>query len=88
MEIRLSNPRGFCAGVRMAIEIVDEILDVMDADENLYVYHEIVHNYHVVERLKERGAIFVDSISEIPESSVVVFSAHGVSPEIKKQAGK
>ena len=86
MEIRLSNPRGFCAGVRMAIEIVDEILDVMDADENLYVYHEIVHNYHVVERLKERGAIFVDSILEIPESSVVVFSAHGVSQEIKKQA--
>ena len=86
MEIRLSNPRGFCAGVRMAIEIVDEILDAMDSDEKLYVYHEIVHNFHVVERLKKRGAIFVDSISDIPESSVVVFSAHGVSPEIKKQA--
>jgi len=86
MEIRLSNPRGFCAGVRMAIEIVDEILDAMDSDEKLYVYHEIVHNFHVVERLKARGAIFVDSISDIPESSVVVFSAHGVSPEIKKQA--
>ena len=86
MEIRLSNPRGFCAGVRMAIELVDEILDAMDTNEKLYVYHEIVHNFHVVERLKERGAIFVDAISEIPESSVVVFSAHGVSPEIKKQA--
>lgn len=86
MQIRLSNPRGFCAGVRMAIDIVDEILDAMDENEKLYVYHEIVHNRHVVDRLKERGAIFVEDISEVPQSSVVVFSAHGVSPAIKEQA--
>ena len=59
MNISLSNPRGFCAGVRMAIEIVDELLDAM-GNEQLYVYHEIVHNKHVVERLTSRGAIFVD----------------------------
>ena len=70
----------------MAIDIVDEILDAMEEDEKLYVYHEIVHNRHVVHRLQEKGAIFVDSINEIPESSTLVFSAHGVSPEIKKQA--
>ena len=86
MHIKLSNPRGFCAGVRMAIEIVDELLDAMDNDETLYVYHEIVHNKHVVERLKAKGATFVDDIAEIPESSVVVFSAHGVSPAIKQEA--
>ena len=86
MRIRLSNPRGFCAGVRMAIDIVDEILDAMGKDEKLYVYHEIVHNQHVVNRLREKGAIFVDTINEIPKSSTIVFSAHGVSPDIKKQA--
>ena len=86
MHIKLSNPRGFCAGVRMAIEIVDELLDAMGNDETLYVYHEIVHNKHVVERLKAKGATFVDDIAEIPESSVVVFSAHGVSPAIKQEA--
>lgn len=85
MEIRLSSPRGFCAGVRMAIDVVDEILDAMDGDQ-LYVYHEIVHNRHVVERLRDKGAIFVDSIEEIPEQSTVVFSAHGVSPEVKREA--
>ena len=86
MQIKLSNPRGFCAGVRMAIEIVDELLDAMGEDEALYVYHEIVHNKHVVERLKQRGATFVEDISDIPNGSVVVFSAHGVSPLIKQQA--
>lgn len=86
MQIRLSNPRGFCAGVRMAIDVVDEILDAIGEDCKLYVYHEIVHNRHVVDRLREKGAIFVESIADIPESSIVVFSAHGVSPEIKEQA--
>ncbi len=86
MQIKLSNPRGFCAGVRVAIEIVDELLDVMDEHEHLYVYHEIVHNRHVVQRLRERGAIFVENVSEVPEGSLVVFSAHGVSPAIKKEA--
>ena len=85
MRIKLSSPRGFCAGVRMAVEIVDQLLDVL-GDKNLYVFHEIVHNRHVVERLKERGAIFVETIEEIPQHSVVVFSAHGVSPAVKKEA--
>ena len=86
MRIKLSNPRGFCAGVRMAVDIVDMLLDAIGNDEKLYVYHEIVHNRHVVYRLRERGAVFVENIAEIPKDSVVVFSAHGVSPEIKKLA--
>ena len=88
MRIKLSSPRGFCAGVRMAVDIVDKILDVIDQDETLYVYHEIVHNKHVVKRLCERGAVFVDDIEEIPHESIVVFSAHGVSPAIKEKARK
>ncbi len=86
MRIKLSNPRGFCAGVRMAVDIVDQILDVTDENEKIYVYHEIVHNKHVVERLRQRGATFVEDIEEIPSGSIVVFSAHGVSPLIKKTA--
>ncbi len=88
MRIKLSSPRGFCAGVCMAVDIVDKILDVIDQDETLYVYHEIVHNKHVVKRLCERGAVFVDDIEEIPHESIVVFSAHGVSPAIKEKARK
>ncbi len=86
MEIHLSNPRGFCAGVRIAIEIVDQTLDALEEHENLYVYHEIVHNRHVVDRLRERGAIFVESIDEVPIGQPVVFSAHGVSPQVKSEA--
>jgi 4-hydroxy-3-methylbut-2-enyl diphosphate reductase len=86
MRIKLSNPRGFCAGVRMAVDIVDILLDAIGEKEKLYVYHEIVHNRHVVFRLRERGAIFVEKISEIPRGSVVVFSAHGVSPRVKELA--
>lgn len=86
MRIKLSNPRGFCAGVRMAVDIVDQLLDALGDEETLYVYHEIVHNRHVVNRLQERGASFVESIEEIPEHSVVVFSAHGVSPKVKQLA--
>ena len=70
----------------MAVDIIDLLLDALESDEELYVYHEIVHNRHVVERLRERGAIFVDRISEIPEGSIVVFSAHGVSPSVRKEA--
>lgn len=88
MRIKLSNPRGFCAGVRMAVDIVDQLLDAIDDGEQLYVYHEIVHNRHVVDRLRKRGATFVERIEEIPEGSIVVFSAHGVSPEVKKSAKK
>ena len=86
MQIKLSNPRGFCAGVHMAVDIIDLLLDALESNEKLYVYHEIVHNRHVVERLRERGAIFVDTIEEIPERSIVVFSAHGVSPTVREEA--
>lgn len=88
MQIKLSNPRGFCAGVQMAVDIVDQLLDAIGKNEKLYVYHEIVHNRHVVKRLRERGAIFVETIAEIPENAIVVFSAHGVSPEVKELAAK
>lgn len=86
MQIKLSNPRGFCAGVHMAVDIIDLLLDALQNDEKLYVYHEIVHNQHVVGRLRDRGAIFVDTINEIPEGSIVVFSAHGVSPKVRQEA--
>ncbi|MBT4583642.1 MAG: 4-hydroxy-3-methylbut-2-enyl diphosphate reductase [Phycisphaerae bacterium] len=86
MRISLANPRGFCAGVHMAVDIVDQLLDALKDDEKLYVFHEIVHNQHVVGRLRERGAIFVEAIAEIPENAIVVFSAHGVSPAIREEA--
>ena len=86
MRITLANPRGFCAGVNMAVDMIDRLLDAMETDEQLYVYHEIVHNKHVIHRFEERGAIFVDSIEDIPTDSVVVFSAHGVSPAIWEAA--
>ncbi|MFK7885158.1 MAG: 4-hydroxy-3-methylbut-2-enyl diphosphate reductase [Phycisphaerales bacterium] len=85
MRIVLANPRGFCAGVRMAIDVVEQVIDVL-ADEPVYVYHEIVHNRHVVDRLKAKGARFVDHVDEAPVGSIIVFSAHGVSPEVRKQA--
>ena len=86
MQIVLANPRGFCAGVRMAIDVVNQVLDIVGDDETIYVYHEIVHNKHVVDRFVDRGVVFIDDLSEVPEGSIVVFSAHGVSPEIRKQA--
>lgn len=85
MRIVLANPRGFCAGVRMAIDVVDQVVDVLP-DETIYVYHEIVHNRHVVDRLRGKGVRFVESIGEVPEGSVVVFSAHGVSPAVREEA--
>ncbi len=85
MKIVLVNPRGFCAGVRMAIDVVDQVLDILP-DETLYVFHEIVHNRHVVERFEDRGVIFVETLDEVPEGSIVVFSAHGISPAIRTQA--
>jgi 4-hydroxy-3-methylbut-2-enyl diphosphate reductase len=72
----------------MAVDIVDKILDVTEANETVYIYHEIVHNKHVVDRLRKRGARFVERIEEIPKGSIVVFSAHGVSPSIRKEAEK
>ncbi len=86
MKIILANPRGFCAGVNMAIECVERMLKLKGAP--IYVYHEIVHNLHVVERFTRQGAIFVDSIDEVPEGATVVYSAHGVSPEVRQRAAE
>ncbi|MGV6813492.1 MAG: 4-hydroxy-3-methylbut-2-enyl diphosphate reductase [Phycisphaerales bacterium] len=85
MQVVLVNPRGFCAGVRMAIDVVDQVLDIIP-DEPLYVYHEIVHNRHIVDRFTARGVVFVNHIEEVPENSIVIFSAHGISPQIRQQA--
>lgn len=85
MKILLANPRGFCAGVRMAIDVVDQAVEVF-AGQTVYVYHEIVHNKHVVGRFRDQGVVFVDSIDEVPRGGTVVFSAHGVSPLLRKAA--
>jgi 4-hydroxy-3-methylbut-2-enyl diphosphate reductase len=82
MKIILANPRGFCAGVNMAIDSLERALQLFGTP--LYVYHEIVHNRHVVERFKKRGVVFVDGIDEIPANSVVLYSAHGVAPAIRE----
>lgn len=83
-EIIVAAPRGFCAGVDRAISIVEKALDIYGAP--LYVHHEIVHNRHVVENLRNKGVIFVDTISEIPDSATVIFSAHGVAPAVVAEA--
>jgi 4-hydroxy-3-methylbut-2-enyl diphosphate reductase len=80
----LASPRGFCAGVDRAITIVEKALEMYGAP--IYVQHEIVHNKHVVQRLRNDGAVFVENIDEIPEGSHAIFSAHGVSPEVRKRA--
>ena len=77
MQILLANPRGFCAGVDRAIEIVERALELFGAP--IYVRHEVVHNRHVVEGLRARGTVFVDELSEVPEGGTVIYSAHGVS---------
>ncbi|WP_435005342.1 4-hydroxy-3-methylbut-2-enyl diphosphate reductase [Tundrisphaera lichenicola] len=84
MQIILANPRGFCAGVNMAIESLERSLDFFGAP--LYVYHEIVHNKYVVERFKSRGVKFVESLEEVPEGAPLLYSAHGVSPQIREEA--
>ncbi|VUD68275.1 4-hydroxy-3-methylbut-2-enyl diphosphate reductase [Thalassocella blandensis] len=84
MQIKLANPRGFCAGVDRAIDIVNRALDVFGAP--IYVRHEVVHNKFVVESLKERGAIFVDELEDVPDDVIVIFSAHGVSQAVRKEA--
>lgn len=86
MKILLANPRGFCAGVNMAIDVVDQVLRLRGAP--VYVYHEIVHNRHVVDDFRARGVVFVDSVREVPEGSVVVYSAHGISPEVRAEANR
>src|SRR4051794_24382346 len=85
MKILLANPRGFCAGVNMAIECVDRVLKLKGPP--VYVYHEIVHNKHVVDRFIKQGVIFVNSIDEVPNGATVVYSAHGVSPDIRNKSG-
>src|ERR1700749_4688399 len=84
MQIILANPRGFCAGVNMAIESLERSLDLFGAP--LYVYHEIVHNKYVVERFRKRGVVFVEAMDEVPEGSPLLYSAHGASPQIRDEA--
>jgi 4-hydroxy-3-methylbut-2-enyl diphosphate reductase len=84
VEVLLANPRGFCAGVDRAIEIVERALKMFGAP--IYVRHEVVHNKFVVNNLKKKGAIFVDELYEIPDGSTVIFSAHGVSKAVQKEA--
>ena len=86
MDIKLANPRGFCAGVDRAIDIVDRALDVFGAP--IYVRHEVVHNKFVVDNLRNRGAVFVDELSEVPDDVIVIFSAHGVSQAVQQEAAE
>ncbi len=86
MQLKLANPRGFCAGVDRAIEIVERALTLFGAP--IYVRHEVVHNRAVVESLKSRGSVFVEELSDVPDGSIVIFSAHGVSKAVKKEAEK
>jgi 4-hydroxy-3-methylbut-2-en-1-yl diphosphate reductase len=86
MQIVLANPRGFCAGVDRAIEIVERALQLFGAP--IYVRHEVVHNRHVVERLRGLGAVFVEQLSEVPDGATVVFSAHGVSTAVENEAAR
>lgn len=85
-SIHLANPRGFCAGVDRAIEIVKRCLDIFEAP--IYVRHEVVHNKFVVESLKERGAVFVDELDQVPDDQIVIFSAHGVSQAVRNEADR
>jgi 4-hydroxy-3-methylbut-2-enyl diphosphate reductase len=84
MEILLANPRGFCAGVDRAIEIVERAIRLFGAP--IYVRHEVVHNRYVVDDLKQKGAIFVDELDQIPDNNYVIFSAHGVSRAVQQEA--
>jgi 4-hydroxy-3-methylbut-2-enyl diphosphate reductase len=86
MDIKLANPRGFCAGVDRAIDIVDRALDLFGAP--IYVRHEVVHNKFVVDKLRRRGAVFVDELDEIPDDVIVIFSAHGVSQAVQAEAAE
>ncbi len=85
MKLILPNPRGFCAGVSMAIDVVDQVLDLCPG-QPVYVYHDIVHNTHVVGRFKDRGVRFVEDVSLVPDGAIVVFSAHGIPPQVRQGA--
>ena len=82
MNIILASPRGFCAGVNMAIETLELAIKLYGTP--IYVYHEIVHNKHVVDRFRAQGAVFVEQLSEVPQGSTLLYSAHGVSPEVRR----
>src|ERR1044072_8936160 len=84
MEVMLASPRGFCAGVERAIEIVERALELRGPP--IYVRHEIVHNKYVVENLRAKGAVFVEELDEVPAGATVIFSAHGVSKAVRSQA--
>ncbi len=84
IAVNLANPRGFCAGVDRAIEIVNRAIDIFGAP--IYVRHEVVHNKYVVDSLRDRGAIFVDELDEVPDEKIVIFSAHGVSKAVADEA--
>ena len=84
MKALLASPRGFCAGVDRAIDVVEEALDIFGAP--VYVRHEIVHNEYVVERLRQLGAVFTDDLADVPNGSVLIFSAHGVAPAVRTEA--
>jgi 4-hydroxy-3-methylbut-2-enyl diphosphate reductase len=86
MQIKLANPRGFCAGVDRAIDIVNRALDLFEPP--IYVRHEVVHNKFVVNGLRDRGAIFVDELDEVPDDNIVIFSAHGVSQAVRQNAAE
>lgn len=86
MKLLLSKPRGFCAGVERAVDTVKKAIELFGAP--IYVKHEIVHNRHVVEDLKARGAIFIEELTEVPSGSRIVYSAHGVSPAVREEAQK
>jgi len=84
MQVTLANPRGFCAGVDRAIDIVDRALELLGAP--IYVRHEVVHNKFVVDNLREKGAVFVQELDEVPDDNTVIFSAHGVSKKVQDEA--
>lgn len=86
MDILLANPRGFCAGVERAVAIVERALEIHGAP--IYVRHEVVHNRHVVERLRNHGVVFVEQLEEVPAGALVIFSAHGVSQAVRNQAAQ
>ena len=86
MKVILANPRGFCAGVNMAIDALETALDRFDAP--IYVYHEIVHNRPIVDRFRAKGVVFVESIADVPAGATVLYSAHGVSPEIRRHSAE
>ena len=86
MEVILANPRGFCAGVDRAIEIVERALEAFGAP--IYVRHEVVHNRYVVDNLRSKGAVFVEDLAEVPNGATAIFSAHGVSRAVREEAAQ